>query len=180
MIGNFCFGPVLTAGVLDVFGVGAQARASYWGIGFDYQFFGFSTQDIPIQISLLTIEGRLYPFGNAFFISGGVAWQHASLSGKVSYQDSRIGTITTDVKGRVSVPVFKLGIGFLGRAGFVLGIDLAFGIQLGSNTVEFSTDLPRIQEVMDAEEKVRKRADAWVRALPFLLQLNLLRIGYLF
>jgi hypothetical protein len=98
----------------------------------------------------------------------------------VSYQDPRIGRITTEARGSVSVPVFKLGIGMMGRSGFVLGIDLALGFQLGSNKVTFSTDLPRVMEVTDVEEKIRRRADAWVRALPFLAQLNLLRLGFLF
>jgi hypothetical protein len=76
--------------------------------------------------------------------------------------------------------VLKLGLGWFSRSGFAVGFDLAFGLQLGGNTVAFSTDLPRLPEVVQTEEKIRNRADAWVRALPFLLQLNLIRIGFLF
>jgi hypothetical protein len=170
---------VITVGALDVFGIGAQARMDYWGIAFDYQFFHFSTQGIPISLSLLTVEARVYPFAGSFFLAGGLAWQHASLSGTVTYTYQ--GTpITTQAAGRVSVPVFKLGLGWMGRSGFVAGIDLALGIQLGNNKVEFTTDLPRLPEVIAEENKIRNRADAWVRNLPFLLQLNLLRLGFLF
>lgn len=183
LLGDLCFGPVFTAGLLDVFGIGAQARMDYWGVGFDYQFFHFTTQGVPISLSLLTVEARVYPFGGAFFLAGGLAWQHASLSGHVSYTVEVQGESTTveaDLAGKVSVPVFKLGLGWMGRSGFVVGVDLAFGIQLGGNKVEFSTDLPRIDEVIEVENKIRDRADAFVRALPFLLQLNLIRLGFFF
>jgi hypothetical protein len=179
VLGSFCLGPVLTLGVLDVFGIGAQARMDYWGVAFDYQFFHFSTEGIPISLSLLTVEARVFPFAGSFFLAGGLAWQHASLSATVSYTYQGT-TVTAQAAGRVSVPVFKLGLGWMGRSGFAVGIDLALGIQLGNNHVELTTDLPRIQEVIDAENKIRDRADAWVRKLPFLLQLNLLRLGFLF
>mgnify|MGYP003546812678 CR=1 FL=1 len=181
LLRNFCIGPVLTLGILDVFGIGAQARMDYWGVGFDYQFLRFTTQGIPVNLSLLTVEGRLYPFGGALFVAAGLAWQHASLSGHVIYAgSSRVPAFEADLAGKINVPVLKLGLGVMGRSGFVLGIDLAFGIQLGGNTVEFSTTLPRVAEVEAAENKIRNRADKFVRALPFLLQLNLFRIGYLF
>ena len=76
--------------------------------------------------------------------------------------------------------MLKLGLGVLGRAGFVMGLDLVFGIQLGGNSVELESTLPRVDEVVAAEKKIRDRADKFVRAIPFLLQLNLIRIGFLF
>jgi hypothetical protein len=149
--------------------------------GFDYQFVRFTTRGIPVRLSLLTVEGRIYPFGGAFFVAGGLAWQAATLRGHISYAgDSQIPPIETDVSGHVSVPVFKLGVGFMGRDGFVMGIDIALGLQLGRTRVDFSSDLPRIQQVIDIEDKIRNRADTWVRGLPFLLQVNVLRFGFLF
>jgi len=181
LLNGLCFGPVLTLGLLDVFGIGAQARMDYWGVAFDYQFVHFTASDIPITLSLLTVEGRLYPFGGAFFLAGGLAWQHASLKGHVTYGgSSSVPPLDTDVTGRVNVPVLKLGLGLMGRSGFVLGFDLAFGIQLGRNTVSLESDLPRIAEVVAIEQKIRDRADKWVRAIPFLLQLNLIRVGFFF
>jgi hypothetical protein len=179
LLRDICFGPILTFGVLDVLGAGIQVRSNYWGVGFDYQFISFTAQRIPITLSLLTFEGRVYPFAGAFFLAAGIAWQHAGLSGDVTYSDNN-GDVTAQARGKINIPVLKLGIGFMGRSGLVLGIDLAFGIQLGGRTVEFSTSLPRVQEVIAVEDKIRQRADDWVGALPFLLQLNLIRIGYLF
>jgi hypothetical protein len=68
----------------------------------------------------------------------------------------------------------------MGRDGFVMGIDLALGLQLGRTKVAFSSDLPRVQQVIDVENRIRDRADTFVRGLPFLLQLNVLRFGFLF
>jgi len=181
LLGDFCFGPVLTLGVLDVLGIGVHARSDHFGVNVDFQFIHFSTQGIPITLTLFTVEGRVYPFADTFFLAAGVAWQHAGLTARVVYRgDSQVPPFATEVRGAVNVPVLKLGLGFMGRSGFILGTDLAFGVQLGGNTVEFSTDLPRIPEVIAAEDKVRRRADAWVRAIPFLLQFNVIRVGFLF
>jgi hypothetical protein len=181
LFGPLCFGPVLSAGILDALGFGAQARTDYWGVGIDYQLIGFRADGIPTHLSLLTVEGRLYPMAGAFFLAGGLAWQHATFRGHVVYPgDAQIPPLDTEINGTVSVPVFKLGIGFMGRSGFVMGIDLAFGLQMGRTRVTFQSDLPRIQQVMDVEAKIRKRGDTFVRGLPFLLQLNLIRMGFLF
>jgi hypothetical protein len=181
LLGELCLGPVLTAGALDVFGIGAQARTDHWGVGIDYQFIDFTTKGVPSRLSLLTVEGRIYPFAGAFFVAGGLAWQYADFKGKVTFPgNGQIPPIDTVITGNVSVPVFKLGIGFMGREGFVMGIDLAFGLQLGRTKVAFSSDLPRVQQVIDVENRIRDRADTFVRGLPFLLQLNLLRFGFLF
>ena len=180
LLRGFCLGPVITLGLIDVVGLGVHARHDYLGVGIDYQFMSFTTGRTPITLSLLTVEGRLYPFAGAFFVSVGVAWQHAGLSGHVNYRAQNGVTVTAEVAGRVDIPVLKLGIGLFGRSGFALGADLALGVQLGGNRVRFSTDLPRLDEVIAAEDEIRRRADTWVRTLPFLLQLNLVRVGFLF
>jgi hypothetical protein len=185
LFGSFCFGPVLTAGALDVFGVGAHGRSDYWGVGIDYQFIWFSARGIPVRLSLLTVEGRVYPFGNAFFLAVGVAWQAGRFRGQVDYEGGDgVPPFSTTISGYVNVPVLKLGLGVMGRDGFVMGIDLALGIQLGGNTVEFDSGLPpgvrQIEEVMKVENDIRKRADTFIRDLPFLAQVNLIRFGFLF
>jgi len=180
LLRGFCLGPVITLGLVDVIGVGVHARHEYWGVGVDYQFMHFTTGRTPITLSLLTVEGRVYPFGGAFFLSVGVAWQHAGLSGSVTYRSDAGVSVNAEVDGRVDIPVLKLGIGLFGRSGLALGADLAVGVQLGGNRVQFGTDLPRFPEVIAAEDEIRRRADTWVRTLPFLLQLNLVRIGFLF
>jgi hypothetical protein len=181
LLGGFCLGPVLTAGIFDAFGVGVHGRTDYWGVGFDYQFVRFTARGIPVRLSLLTVEGRLYPFGGAFFLAGGLAWQSGSFRGHVTFPgDSQTPPIETDISGSVNVPVFKLGAGFMGRDGFVMGIDISLGLQLGRTRVSFSSELPRVQQVIDVENRIRNRADTWIRGLPFLLQVNVLRFGFLF
>ena len=181
LLGALCLGPVLTAGAIDVFGVGVQARTDFWGIGFDYQFVNFTARGVPVRLSLLTVEGRIYPFGGAFFVAGGLAWQAGSFRSHLTYPgNGQIPPIETDISGSVNVPVFKIGTGFMGRNGFVMGIDLSLGLRLAGTRVSFTSDLPRIQEVIDAEDKIRNRANTWIRGLPFLFQVNLLRFAFLF
>lgn len=181
LIGGFCIGPVITAGALNVFGIGAHARMDYWGIGVDYQFIGLTYDDVDGQLGLLTVEGRVYPFANAFYLAAGLAWQSVALDTTV-HVPAMQGLPAFDVRaeGEVSLPLFKLGIGFMGRDGFVLGIDLGFGIRLAGMKVSVTTDLPRIPEVIEAEGEFRAAAKEWIEWLPFTLQLNVIRVGYLF
>lgn len=181
--GEFCFGPVLTAGLLNVFGIGLQGRSDYWGFAFDYQFFSLGYNDVDGDLDLITIEGRVYPFANAFFLSAGFAWQNVAAHSVVHVNVQGV-EVDVDVKGKVNLPVFKLGLGVGGRDGFVFGIDLGIGIRLGNSEVKLDTDLPpeieSIPEVAKAEEQIRKAADQWVDWLPFTVQLNILRLSYLF
>jgi hypothetical protein len=181
--GDLCFGPVLTAGVLNVFGVGLQARSDYWGLAFDYQFFSLGYNDVDGDINLITIEGRVYPFGNAFFLSAGFAWQNVAAHTIVRVTVEGVD-VDVDTKGKVNLPLFKLGFGVGGRDGFVFGIDLGIGIRLSDADVKLDTDLPpeieSIPQVIDAENQIRKAANQWVDWLPFTLQLNVLRLSYLF
>jgi hypothetical protein len=47
------------------------------------------------------------------------------------------------ISGRVNVPAWKLGIGFMGRSGFILG-----------TKVSFDGDLPLIDQVVAVEGRV--------------------------
>jgi hypothetical protein len=177
--GEFCFGPVLTAGALNVFGIGFQARMQYWGFAFDYQFIGLGYRGVDGNLSLITIDGRVYPFGKAFFFSAGVAWQNIALNTIV--HASYMGVpLDVDAKGKVNIPLLKFGLGVGGRAGLVFGIDLGVGFRLASADVKLVTDLPQIPEVIAAEARFRRAANKWVEWFPFTVQLNLLRLSYLF
>jgi hypothetical protein len=177
--GDFCFGPVITAGLLNVFGIGLQARMDYWGFAFDYQFFSLGYKEVHGDLSLITIEGRAYPFGNAFFLSMGFAWQNIALHTTVHASVEGV-PIDVDAKGHVNLPLFKLGIGVGGRDGFVFGIDLGLGFRLNDANVRLATDLPPFPEVLKAEAQFRQAANKWVEWLPFTPQLNVLRLSYLF
>lgn len=185
--GEFCFGPVLTGGVLNVFGIGLQARTDYLGFAFDYQFIGLGYKSVDGTLSLITIEGRAYPFGDAFFLSAGFAWQNVALQSIVHATVNGV-VLDIDARGNVNIPVFKLGLGFGGRDGFVFGIDLGIGFRLSAADVKLETDLKQfpgvdttqIPEFVKAEAEFRQAANKWVEWLPFTLQLNLLRLSYLF
>jgi hypothetical protein len=179
VLGKLCFGPVLTLGLFNPLGIGVHARyGDYFGFGIDYQFLpSITVSGAGAGIGLLTIDGRIYPFGGAFFLSGGLAFQSASFTAKASTSAGK-----EDIDGTISIPAFKLGLGFMGHDGFVMGIDLAFGIPLGSSDVEFDTHgLAKTDpEIAKAMKDIEDGADVVVKALPVLFQLNLLRIGYLF
>jgi hypothetical protein len=69
----------------------------------------------------------------------------------------------------------------MGGRGFIMGIDLALEIPLGSRDVDYHDDIQFADdEVGEARDKIKRRAKAVVKALPILFQVNLLRIGYLF
>lgn len=181
LIGEFCIGPVLSAGGLNVFGIGAHARMDYWGIGFDYQFIGLTYSRVDGTLRLMTLEGRIYPGGGAFYFAGGVAWQHANLESEVTIPPMNgLPQITANAKGSVTIPMLKLGVGFMGRDHLVLGIDIGVLIRLESVDVQFETDLPRIAQVLAAEAQFRKAAKAWIEWFPFTIQFNVLRLGFLF
>jgi hypothetical protein len=170
---------VLTGGLFNIIGVGVHARyGDYLGFGIDYQFFNLSVSSASLGLSLITLDGRLYPFGGSFFLSGGFAYQSISLKATEAAQT---------VKASISVPLFKLGLGFMGRSGFVMGIDLALELPLGSAHAKFDTPMPgsgattaEIDAYNKAHKSINDAGSVVATALPFLIQLNLVRIGYLF
>ncbi len=182
-LGTFCFGPVLTGGVLNVFGIGLQARGEYWGFGFDYQFIDLSYRDVDGTLKLTTLEGRVYPFGGAAFLSAGIAWQSAVGERKVTGTVQGV-PVTVNVEGSTVLPLLKLGFGFMGRDGFVMGIDLGFGFRLNDVSVTLTSDVPpefqTLPQYIETEAQIRRAAEAWIEWLPFTLQFNVIRFGYLF
>jgi hypothetical protein len=169
---------VLSGGIFNVIGIGVHARyEEYLGFGIDYQFSPIGTSDFDVSLSLLTLNGRFYPFAGSFFLTGGFAWQWATLETKTSTPTGN-ATLTGDI----SIPAIMLGLGFMGHDGFVMGIDLALGIPLGDSDADITVkgagaDDDAIQGKID---KLNDVADTFVNLLPVTFQLNLLRIGYLF
>ncbi len=181
---DLCLGPVLTLGVINVIGIGAHARyGQFVGFGLDYQFLPTITVgDASAGWGLFTVEGRWYPFGGAFWLGGGFAYQHFSASATGS---TPVGSVK--VKGTLSMPAIKLGLGFMGHDGFVAGIDLNLNFPLGGTKVGFdplsgsAADTPEgMMMSADLQDKINKAANKGVKLIPFVPQLNLLRIGYLF
>ncbi|HEX2677745.1 MAG TPA: hypothetical protein VHM19_13930 [Polyangiales bacterium] len=178
VLGELCFGPVLTGGVFNVIGVGVHARyGDYWGFGLDYQFFGLSAKGVDASLGLFTLDGRLYPFGGAFFLSAGFSLQTLSLEVSTTSTAGK-----TKITGDLSLPQIKLGLGWMGHDGFVMGIDLALGIPLGSKGADIKISNGATTDPMVAKKvkDVNDASDAFVDLIPLTFQLNLLRIGYLF
>jgi hypothetical protein len=186
LAGDFCFGPVLTAGLLNVFGIGVQARMDYWGFAFDYQFISLGYKDVDGDLGLITIEGRVFPFGNAFYLSTGFAWQNVALETTITGTVEGV-PVSVDARGSVNVPVFKIGLGVGGRDGFVFGADIGIGFRLAEADVTLETNVdeaslpePIRVEYVKRKAQFRQAANEWVESLPFTVQLNILRLSYLF
>lgn len=186
-LGDLCMGPVLSLAVINPFGFGAHARyGENWGFGLDYQFLPTVgiINDVSAGWSMFTVEGRWYPFGGAFFLGTGFAYQAAHMSAKIN---SGIPGAEMAVKGNLSMPAWKFGLGFMGRSGFVMGIDLALAVPLGGTNVNFqmptsaaAADPNAAAMIADAHKKIDDAANKGIKLLPFVPQLNLIRIGYLF
>jgi hypothetical protein len=187
-LGHLCLGPVLTLGLPNLVGIGVHARISpYVGAGFDYQYLPtFGIESVPVNASAITLEGRVYPLGDAFFIAGGFAYQSVTAEGRraaVSPEDGR--EVILSGSGELGLPLLKLGVGWLGDRGPVLGIDLAIEIPLGSRKLDIRTRGNEGSEVFDEEvtllrEEIQEQADNVLDFIPLVIQLNFLRLGYIF
>ena len=180
-LGELCIGPVFTLGAINPLGIGVHARyGEKLGFGIDYQFIPSLTfGQASAGWGMLAGEGRWYPFGGAFFLSGGISYQYFSASASAGSGATRI-----DVSGSVGIPSLKLGLGVMGHDGFVMGIDLGFQIPLGGTDVDFDSasgaGIGDAEMVANLQSDVSDAADAGIGLIPVIPQLNLLRIGYLF
>jgi hypothetical protein len=178
---EFCFGPMFTLGIANLIGLGAHARyGQYVGFGIDYQFTPtVGIEDVDVNVWLLTVDGRVYPPGDSLFLSLGFAYQKLSAETSVTFEGVNVAA-----NGDAGVPLLKVGMGFLGHDGFVMGIDLALEIPLsGIHTTLDSTkptDPAALAQYNMLKKDIEDAADDVLNILPFLLQLNLIRIGYMF
>lgn len=191
VFGKVCLGPVLTLGLANPLGIGVHARIDeQWGVGLDYQFLpSLSIGDASAGISLFTLDGRWYPGGSNFFLSLGFAYQSFYADASTSVMTAA-GPVPMTVEGSVGVPAIKFGLGVMGGDGFVMGIDLALEVPLGSASVDItsdvqgpagSEDVAEVQaELNSLETDIEDAGDTLVNMLPVLFQVNLIRIGYMF
>jgi hypothetical protein len=175
---ELCIGPMFSLGLVNVVGFGAAARyGDHVGFAIDYQFMpslGFG--DVSASWSLFTLEGRWHVGGSAFWLGGGFGLQSFSASSAIGE-----GVDAMKVEGSVSIPALKLGLGVMGRDGFVMGIDLGFNIPLGGTDVDFNGADPDVYpEAMAAQSSIEDTAEKGVKLIPVIPQFNVLRIGYLF
>jgi hypothetical protein len=128
---------------------------------------------------LWTAEARLFPLGGPIWLGGGFAFQTVEASTEVEYQG-----LSAPVTGTMGVPLLKLGLGFLGHSGLVIGVDVGVNLPLGSRDV--ALDVPSTSngvaqaEIDRREAELQGSVDSVVGFLPVIPQVNLLRLGYLF
>ena len=181
-LGDLCIGPVLRLGAINPLGIGVHARyGEYFGFGFDYQFLPTLTfSNASASWSLITVEARVIRSAASFFLGGGFGYQ--TLNASASMSDPLGGSVTAE--GSVGVPALKLGLGFMGRNGFVFGIDLGFNDPARQHRRRVRQPSASNASAGDAwrtfASSSRDAANAGVNLAPFIPQLNLLRFGYLF
>lgn len=178
---SVCMGPVVSLlGPPNLIGAGVHVRIGrYLGVGFDYQALPtVNFNPVSIGTSLVSGSARVYPFGGAFFLGGGLGYQtlHAGL---------REGDIS--VSARTGFPAAMASIGFMGHDGFVLGMDLGLlfplsnpRLSLAANTGKISQAGVSQNEIEDAKDKAETQVNKVLGQLPLSVQVNLLRLGYMF
>ena len=179
-LSSVCVGPVVALlGPPNLIGGGLHARfGKYLGVGVDYQALPtLNFNPISLGTSLVSGNVRVYPFGGAFFLSGGMGYQ--TLKGQIKDGDISVGA-------RAGFPAAMASFGFMGRNGFVLGADLGLLFPIGGIHARISNDSSLSQsavpqsEIDAARVKVENRVNQVLEAVPLLVQVNLLRLGYLF
>jgi tetratricopeptide (TPR) repeat protein len=180
-LSQVCVGPVLSLfGPPNLVGGGIHARIGrYLGLGVDYQVLPtLNLNPISFGASLLSANARVYPFAGAFFLSGGIGYQ--AFRGQI-----RDGDIT--ISAKTSFPAVIASLGFMGKSGFVLGADLGLMFPLGTlratvqdeNGALAQSGIPQ-EDINAARSDAESIANKALNKLPLLVQVNLLRVGYMF
>jgi tetratricopeptide (TPR) repeat protein len=180
-LSQVCVGPVLSLfGPPNLVGGGIHARIGrYLGLGVDYQVLPtLNLNPISFGASLLSANARVYPFAGAFFLSGGIGYQ--AFRGQI-----RDGDIT--ISAKTSFPAVIASLGFMGKSGFVLGADLGLMFPLGTlratvqdeNGALAQSGIPQ-EDINAARTDAESIATKALNKLPLLVQVNLLRVGYMF
>jgi hypothetical protein len=180
MLSQVCMGPVISLlGPPNLIGGGLHMRfGRYLGAGVDYQALpDVTVSPVTVGGSLLSAAARVYPFGGTFFLGGGIA--HQALHGQ--FHGSDIG-----VAARTGFSAATANIGFMGHDGFVLGADIGLLFPLGSSrvTVRDTGDNASAgfsQAQIDATKaQAQSRVEKLLDLMPVFLQVNLIRLGYMF
>lgn len=180
-LSQVCIGPVLSLfGPPNLVGGGVHARIGrYLGVGVDFQVLPtLNLNPISFGASLLSANARVYPFAGAFFLSGGIGYQ--AFRGQI-----RDGDVT--ISAKTSFPAVIASLGFMGKSGFVLGADLGLMFPLGTlratvqdeNGALAQSGIPQ-EDINAARSDAESLANKALNKLPLLVQVNLLRVGYMF
>jgi hypothetical protein len=182
-LSQVCVGPVMALlGPPNLVGGGMHMRfGRYLGAGVDYQVLPtLNFNPVSVGASLVSVNARVYPFGGSLFLGGGVGYQ--SIRGQLHDGDIQVGA-------RAGFPAAMASIGFMGHDGFVLGADIGLLFPLGSTRVSIQNENSKLAssgtgvtqaDVDAATSKAETQVNKLMGALPMFLQVNLLRVGYLF
>jgi hypothetical protein len=174
-LGSACFGPVLSVGVPRLFGLGVQLRASrHVGLAAELRL------SPALDYGVVELGGRsvdlalhLHPFGNAFFLTAGVSFEH--LVGQATYRAVR-------VEGEADSIALLFGGGLAGSSGVIAGFDTHFVLDVSRSPIELRTldgSVPAGVDPQLALERVTQELDQRRGSPPLIFQANL-RLGYLF
>ena len=178
-LGETCIGPILSLGLPALIGGGVHLRYDdHIGVSVDVQYLPpFNLEDAEITATVARLRAHYHPFADLFFVSAGLSYLFLRMEATEPNLSITSLETTSSIIGRVEVPLLELGIGLAGRDGFFLGADVAAMIPIGSTEVELESDA---EQFPLAQGYIQEAANAYVDSLPFVLQVNLLRIGYLF
>jgi hypothetical protein len=107
----------------------------------------------------------------------------------VGYQSYRgqihDGAIT--ISAKTSFPALMANIGFMGKSGFVLGADVGLLFPLSTLRASVQDDTGALaqsaipqSDIETARAKAENSVNKALGSLPLLVQVNLLRVGYMF
>jgi hypothetical protein len=168
---------------LPFFGLGVRASiGDYFGASIDYQFMPtLSVSQISFGTGMFSATARVYPLKGKLFVGAGFGYQHFFL---------RVRSDEINAEAKVGVPLALINIGMTGRSGFVFGMDAALVIPMSkmratttATAGERADDIPReeLQARLDERrEEVTDDVNKVLGKIPILIQLNLVRIGYIF
>jgi tetratricopeptide (TPR) repeat protein len=179
LLAQVCMGPVVSLlGPPNLIGGGLHMRfGRYLGAGLDYQALpDVSISPVTVGGSLFSAGARVYPFGGSFFLGGGLAYQ----SIHAQFHDSDIG-----VAARTGFSAATANIGFMGHYGFVLGADIGLLFPLGSNRVSVrdvggAAGGVSQAQIDETKAQAQNRFEKLLNVMPVFLQVNLIRLGYMF
>jgi hypothetical protein len=176
-----CLGPMAT--IFSTFGTfGLGVRASYgdfWGASIDYQLLPtINFSSISIGTGIFSATARVYPFKGKFFAGAGFGYMHMLV--RVRTDDD------IDAEMRVGAPIIIVNVGMMGRSGFVFGMDASLLVPLQKLRARIAVspgsradDIPQ-DRLDDERAKFSSDVNDALGKIPLLLQLNLVRLGYIF
>jgi hypothetical protein len=174
---------VTVLSTLPLFGLGLRANfGDYLGASVDYQLMPTLTiSRVSFGSGMFSATARVYPLKGKLFIGAGFGYLHYFL---------RVRSDEIDAEAKVGVPIAVINIGMTGRSGFVFGMDAALIIPMSKMRASVTAtpgaqadEIPRseLQARLDERrEEVTEDINKALGKIPFLIQLNLVRIGYIF